>query len=436
MDATVCYVGGFGRLGFPMAVWTAHCGYLTAIADIDGDAVRSFIRGIYSSPEPRVDELSAEAKNLFATTNVEAAARGADLIFVITQTPGVDDGSFTAGHVVEACRAVGKGIRDSDRRPVVCIASTVMPGTVEGEIRDALELASGKTAHKDFGLCCTPEFVRQGAIVEDFSEPDFVVVGCKTDWEWEAVRSYYYGITVNDPPVIRMSVPSAEIAKMALNVAVVAKVARANEIALLCHFTPGADAEDVLDVVGRDGRIGGKYFSAGPPPGGPCFPRDSSAMQVAMHRVGIHPHVTAGVHDFDRYLVKRLAWIVADLLDAAGEKTVGILGLTYKPGVPLTVGSPGLWLAEELKRFPPIPEVYGYDPMLRELEVEEPIRDLCVAIPLEHLVDVSDVLVLATPCEEFLSLYDMNLMDKDVVDLWGFLPHLECRKYVRFGKGA
>jgi UDPglucose 6-dehydrogenase len=235
-----------------------------------------------------------------------------------------------------------------------------------------------------------------------------------------------------------MSVPSAEIAKMGLNVAVVAKIARANEIALLCHHTPGADADDVLDVIGRDGRIGQKFFSAGPPPGGPCFPRDSSAMRVAMRRVGIHPHVTAGVYDFDRYLVKRQASIAASLLDPEGRKAVGILGLTYKPGVSLTVGSPGLWLAEELRKFLPRPDVYGYDPALPAVRInwDTPEGTIveCVA-GLEELVESSDVLVLATTWKEFLSLYDMNLMDKDVVDLWGFLPGLECRKYVRFGHG-
>lgn len=441
-DKRVCYVGGCGRLGYPMAVWTAYCGYETAIADIDGEAVRAVLHGAYESSEPMVGVLAEEARGeecLFATTNVEAAARNSDIVFVIVQTPSVDDGSFTAEHVIEACEAIGRGIRDADGWKVVSVASTVMPGTIEGPVRETLERASGKVAHEDFGLCCTPEFVRQGAIMEDFSCPDFIVVGCETDREWEALRRYFYNVTLPpETPILRMSVASAEIAKMGLNVAVVAKVARANELALLCHFTPGADADQVLDVIGRDRRIGQKYFSAGPPPGGPCFPRDSSAMQVAMRRAGVYPHVTEGVHEFDRYLVKRQADIVRGLMDTQGDKTAGILGLTYKPGVPLVVGSPAVWLARELNKSLPVTDVWVYDPAFDDVEqlVMEGAVAAGLASDLGVLVDRADVLVLMTPWEEFLALYDMDLSEKTVVDMWGFLPHLDCKKYVRFGCGA
>jgi len=442
-ETRVCYVGGCGRLGYPMAVWTASKGYQTAIADINKAAVREIFDGTFRSPEPRVDELAVMAHaegRLHPTTDVAKAAARSDLIFVITQTPSVEDGSFTEEYVVKACKEIGKGLRQevAQRTRIVCIASTVMPGRTDGIIRKTLEDASGLTAHVDFGLCVTPEFVRQGAIVEDFSNPDFVVIGCEKDEEWEAVRAYYEGITTSgDTPIWRCSIPSAEIAKMGLNVAVTSKVARANELALLCHYTHGADADDVLAIIGSDSRIGSKYFSAGPPPGGPCFPRDNSALAVAMRSRGIEPHVTEGVNAHERYLLKRLAWIVNGLLDPAGEKTIGILGLTYKPGVNLTVGSPGGDLARELVKFLPVPTVYGYDPGLDVvMHCETPQgRALTGVGSLEELVERSDVLVLMTPWPEFVSLYDVNLMDKDVVDMWGFLPRVECKQYVRFGRG-
>lgn len=434
-DMNVCYVGGCGRLGYPMAVWTASCGYPTAIADINEAGVKAIQEGTYRSPEPDVDGLAAMAHrdgNLFATTDVYEAARNSDTIFVITRTPSLPDGSFSPHDVIAACREIGRGIRDDDRWRVVSVASTVMPGQVEGEIRKALESASGKVAHEDFGLCYTPEFIRQGAIIEDLSTPDFVIVGCETDGEWEAIRSYYKAVTLNDCPIIRMSIPSAEITKMGLNVSVVAKVARANELALLCHYTPGADAEDVLHAIGLDSRISSKYFSPGPPPGGPCFPRDSKAMSVAMRKKGIAPHVTDGVNSQERYLIKRMAWVVTQELDKTGGDTVGILGLTYKPGVPLLVGSPALMLSKEIGMFPPMLHVYAYDPLV---SAAEDAGDVVIASSLEELVEASDVLVLMTPHREFLSLSEHNLMDKVVVDMWGFLPHLDCGRYVRFGRG-
>jgi len=415
-----------------MAVWTAQH-YPTAIADVDADAVGRIMEGTYSSPEPSVDKLAGDAHkagNLNATTDVAQAARNADLIFVIVQTPSVSDGAFTEHYVVEACREIGKGLSANDSYPVVCIASTVMPGRTEGPIRDALEQASGQYAHEDFGLCYTPEFVRQGSIMADFSHPDFVIIGCETDREWEAVKAYYHRVA-REGAILRMSIPSAEIAKMGLNVAVVSKVARANELALLCHFTEGADAADVLDAIGRDSRIGQKYFSAGPIPGGPCFPRDNTAMVAAMRERGIEPHVTRGVNAHERYLTKRQAWIVANLADGMGVKNIGLLGLAYKPGVNLDVGSPGLMLAQELVMFPPQLKVYAHDPAV---SIDDPAIAACFD-DLETVVWAADVLVLVTPHAEYLSLYDLNLMDKAVVDLWGFLDGIECKRYVRFGHG-
>lgn len=439
----VCYVGGCGRLGYPMAVWTAQH-YETVIADVNGDAIDSILLGTYSSPEPHVNELAKdahEAGNLNVTSDVMTAAERADLIFVITQTPSLPDGSFTERYVIEACREIGKGLAlageayQSDPSgftwKTVCIASTVMPGRIEGPIRQALEEASGLTAHKGFGLCCTPEFVRQGAIIKDFSNPDFVVIGCETDREWETVKAYYHRITRDKASVFRMSIPSAEIAKMGLNVAVVAKVARANELALLCHFTPGADAADVLDAIGRDSRIGQEYFSAGTVPGGPCFPRDNKAMVVAMRERELEPFVTQGVNAHEDYLTKRMAWIIAAAAVATDARDIVLLGLTYKPGVDLMVGSPGLLIAQELANAPPSLNVYAYDPRAS-------VEDSAIAYCFDNLdaaVLAADMLVLVTPHKEYLSLYDVNLMDKVVVDLWGFLEGVECKQYVRFGRG-
>jgi len=193
----------------------------------------------------------------------------------------------------------------------------------------------------------------------------------------------------------------------------------------------------VLAIIGSDSLFGSKYFSSGPPPAGPCFPRDNSALAVAMRSRGIEPHVTEGVNAHERYLIKRLAWIVNGMLDPAGEKTIGILGLTYKPGVNLMVGSPGVDLARDLVKFIPVPTVYGYDPGLGIVpHWETPHGRVLTGVQsMEELVERSDVLVLMTPWPELLSLYDLNLMDKEVVDMWGFLPHIECKQYVRFGRG-
>lgn len=427
MKRTICYVGGCGRLGFPMAAWTAYRGFTTYIADINEEAVQAVREGKFHSPEPRADVVARRASmKLTATTNTGAAAEASDIIFILVQTPSLVNGSFSIYHVLNACDQIGLALKGTDKYKVVAVASTVMPGHVNGPIRERLETVSGKAAHRDFGLCYCPEFIRQGSIVRDFSNPEYVVIGREKERAADIMADYYRAVTENKPQIHHISIASAEIAKLGLNTAIVAKLARANELAWLCHETSGADAAEVLRVIGVDSRIGGKYFAAGPPPGGPCFPRDNLAMAMALQSKKISPHVTSAVLDFDRYHIERLAQLTQQQY-LPGRQTVGILGLTYKPDVDLLVGSMGLMLASKLR-----PPIVVFDPA-----VKSPYTSTLNADSVGNLARWCDVIVLMTCWPEFKDVERIDLTGKIVIDLWGFLDEsrLNCERYVRFGRG-
>jgi len=349
------------------------------------------------------------------------------------QTPSNPDGSFSLECVLAACRDVGAALAQAREYKTVAVASTVMPGHTNGPIRECLERASGKVAHEDFGLCYCPEFIRNGSLIRDFSRPNLVVIGHETGAECVALWDYYRAIidwtTMGRDPVHEITIESAEVAKIGLNVSITSKVARANELATLCHYTPGADATQVLHAIGADPRIGPAYFAVGPPPGCPCFPRDDRAMAAALRERGLHAHVAEGVRKFWQYQITEIGRILCGQVPQGGA--VGILGLTYKPGVTMLAGSPGLDLAKWICGWRPDLRILAYDPAI-------PTGDSIECAPaLARLVEDSDALALMTCWPEFKALEGMDMAGKFLLDMWGFLDEKglkDCR-YVRFGEG-
>ena len=415
---TICYVGGCGRLGLPLAAWSAHQGFRVFCLDVDEEAVEMVNNAESPNEEPLVEGLVADyaGKSLFATTEYGAILES-ELSFVIVPTPSKEDGSFSLKYVLQACESIGTALRHRDDYHVVVIVSTVMPGDTGGYIRDALEEASGKKAGPHFGLCYSPEFVRQGSIVDDFANPDQILIGEFDERSGNVVGQYYDRVAENLPSFRRMSLVSAELAKIGLNAAVVTKMAVANNLAWTCHRYPGADAQDVLAAIGSDSRIGHKYFKAGTWPGGPCFPRDVRALVAA---VGGGPGraMSTAIDLFSAGQAIFLAQNVIQL--AGGDGVVGILGLTYKPGVNIIEESQGLALARLIGSHV---SVLTYDPAI-ETESD-----------LEGLVAASDLIVLMTCWPEFKQLEEMDMEGKIVLDMWGWLSpgKLNC-EYIRFGK--
>jgi len=432
---TICYVGGCGRLGYPMAVWTACEGLPTIIADANASAVQQFQSDTFYSPEPDVDRLARAIRDdphrsLEATTDTLLAVQRSDIVFVLVQTPSLPDGSFSLKHVLGACRDIGRALALDSEYRVVAIASTVMPGHVDGPIRDCLETISGKIAHRDFGLVYCPEFIRQGSIVHDFSSPNLILIGHEDEREVAMMRRYYESIALGNPAIYEITIESAEIAKIGLNTAIVTKIARANELALLCHHTPGANAAQVLRAIGSDPRIGQAYFRPGPPPGGPCFPRDNLAMLAAMERRGLTDHISSAVIAFEQYQIEHLAMLATRFADT--NASIGLLGVAYKPGVNLSVGSTSMLLARAMFSRRPDLHILAYDP--GAMPTEEYVE---YAATLEELVEASDVLVLMTGWEEFKQIEGMPLAGKTILDVWGFLDESKLHgcEYIRFGEG-
>ena len=376
MNITV--VGGMGKLGSEIAAHIAQF-YPVRIADIKpgGEPTRE-------------------------------ATRDADIVIVMVDTPSLPSGAFDVSNVCAACGEI-----DLSRWRLIMVSCTVNPGDVEGAIRETLERC-GKQAHIDFGLCYSPEFVRQGSVRTDFAYPDLVLAGCATALEEAALVEFYETVCQMAPTI--MSVESAEIAKIGLNTFLTTKMAKANEIAWLCQHTPGADARDVLDAIGKDKRIGERLMHAGPPPGGPCLPRDNLAFAEAYNRAGLGVSISSSVDIWSQWQIEEMAL----LAHRAGQR-VGVVGLSFKAWYSDPTESPGIALAKMLK-------AETYDPH---------IESTCKS--LAELVGKVDVIVLAMPFEHVENLHNLDLNGKTFIDWWGAIADglgaWKGCKYIRFGKG-
>ena len=420
---------GLGRLGLPLAVALAHRGFKVMGIEIDPEVVeavnaRRVPEHIY---EPGLQEMLGETERLIATTDMESAAFMLASIIMVN-TPSEPDGAFSLEYVLNVCRELGTALQGRDSYHLVVIGSTVNPGDCNGPIREALEENSGRKVGKNLGLCYCPEFVALGNVIRGFLEPDFVLVGAPDVRAAFLLTGLYKKFCLNDPPIIRMSPVSAEIAKIALNVAVVTKMAMAAQITWMCQRYPGADADMVLQAIGNDFRVGHSFFSRTLWPGGPCFPRDSISFIAAARKVGQPVPVAEGTH---AYLQVQIAEMADWIKTLAGDGQIAILGLTYKAGVTVTDDSYGPILTERL-----IQMGYGVnvcDPHVVRVEINGETRE---PLPLEETVAISDVLVVTVDHAEFKALEEMNLQDKIVVDCRGFLDEDKISgQYVRQGWG-
>ena len=272
-------VVGLGKLGACMAACMAAKGIRVVGVDINEETVAAMRHGQAPTYEPGLAELLATVKpaNLMVTTDIAAIAE-TDTTFIVVPTPSEPNGAFSLRYVKEAAQNIGRVLRDKPGYHVVAVTSTVLPGSTEYGILPILERESGKKLG-DFGLCYNPEFIALGTVIRDFLNPDFVLIGESDQFAGAQVARIYGQVCKSDQshwtpsqPMVHMSIPSAELAKIAINGFVTTKIAYANMLSDLCEKTPGANVDDVTRALGMDRRIGPKYLKAGMGYGGPCVP--------------------------------------------------------------------------------------------------------------------------------------------------------------------
>lgn len=346
-------VVGLGKLGLPLAALLAARG--NSVVGVDSSektviGLSHLLTGLDSHgqapviTEPGVQQFVVQKREHLHFTTFFSELEDCRVIFIVVPTPSEPDKLFDATHVLTAIRNVGAYVGEGWR--TIVVVSTLTPGTMDAEIVPALEKVSGRKVGVHIGLCYSPEFVALGSVVHGMVNPDLLLIGESDDNAGEDCARLLTRITQGALiPTYRTNFINAEIAKLSLNAYVTMKITYSNMISELCENTPGADAAEVLDVVGADPRVGHRYLNVGLGFGGPCFPRDVVALDAVIRRAtgsgaGL---LLSGVTITNRLQTYRLMHVLESL-----PRPVGVLGMGYKPGTPVTDESPGVLLASEL----------------------------------------------------------------------------------------
>ncbi len=336
---------GSGYVGLVSGVCFSDFGHDVVCIDKATDKVAKLEAGEVPIYEPGLDELIARnvaSGRLSFSTDLKDAVAGADAVFIAVGTPTRrGDGHADLTYVFAAAEEIAHAITDYT---VVVTKSTVPVGTnakVEEIIRDARPDA-------EFDVASNPEFLREGAAIEDFMRPDRVVVGATNDRAHAVMQDVYRPLFLRDFPIIQTDLESAEMIKYAANAFLATKITFINEIAALCERV-GADVKEVSKGIGYDRRIGNKFLHAGPGYGGSCFPKDTSALARIGQDHGVAMRITETVMEVNDSVKRRMIDKIVDLCDGSiNGKTVAVLGVTFKPNTDDMRDAPSLTIVPAL----------------------------------------------------------------------------------------
>jgi UDPglucose 6-dehydrogenase len=431
-------VVGLGKLGACVAAAMAHKGLEVVGVDIDDQVIADINSRQAPVHEPGLAEMLTTSDRIRATTDFQDAIRSTDLTFIIVPTPSEPNGGFSLRHVNTVGDAVGRALRHKRDYHLIVLASTVLPGSTEGALLPILEGASGKECGGAFGLCYSPQFIALGTVMRDFLEPDLVLIGESDARAGEALSQIYERVLDRNSPIQRMTIPNAELTKVALNAFVTTKITFANMLAEMCERLPGGDVDVVTTALGLDSRVGSRYLAAGLGFGGPCFPRDNAALRFWSGTVGAPAALAMSTDELNREHAEHIVSRVADRCGPGG--TVGVLGLTYKPGTPVLEGSAPLEIARELvERGLP---VIAYDPLAGSFPENAVDARIQLVGSLPEALAGADVVVVANPDAAFARLTPDDFAGRTVTvfDCWRLLrTELESAtgiEYVALGLGS
>lgn len=425
-------VVGLGKLGAPVAACLASCGFRVIGVDRDRQKVEAINRGKLPIYEPGFRDLLAGTQEfLSATQDIENAVLQSSTTFVFVPTLSESNQEYTLDYILPACESIAETLVSKGKFHLVVISSTVMPGSTEGILKTRMEEISGGRCGEQFGLCYNPEFMAIGSIIHDFLNPDFVLLGESDKASGDRLEKIYGRVLGEKSAIVRMNLMNAELTKLALNCFVTTKITFSNQLAQICERLPGADADVVASTIGLDSRIGPKCLKGGLGYGGPCFPHDNRAMMSLANRLGIEAPLSKTTDLANRNEVGRIAAIVKNNLPDGGA--VGILGLSYKPETNIVEESQALLLAEELASldFP----VIAYDPMAVDSAKKETQSPIQFVDSAQDCIKHADVVVLATPWNEFKHLDFKEGRIKQphvIIDCWRMLEPEKLNKRINY----
>lgn len=389
---------GAGYVGLVSGACFADFGHIVTCVDKDPGKIARLEKGVMPIFEPGLAELVAtnvSEQRLSFTQEARDAIKQADAVFIAVGTPSRrGDGHADLSYVYAAAKEIAEHM---DGFTVVVTKSTVPVGTGD-EVEEIIRKTNPKA---DFAVVSNPEFLREGAAIGDFKRPDRVVVGTDSERAREVMRELYRPLYLNETPMLFTSRRTSELIKYAANAFLAVKITFINEMADLCEKV-GANIQDVSKGIGLDNRIGRKFLHAGPGYGGSCFPKDTLALTKTANDAGSPVRIVDTVVEVNDARKKAMAQrVIAACGGSVEGKTIGVLGLAFKPNTDDMRDAPSLDIIPALQAAGA--RIKAYDPESMG-EAGKLLQDVQFCDGPYHAVDGADAMVLITEWDQFRAL--------------------------------
>lgn len=388
---------GTGYVGLVSGACFAEFGVDVTCVDVDEVKIDKLNRGVIPIYEPGLDTIvkkNVEAGRLHFTTDITSAVETAKVVFLAVGTPPKSDGSPDMSYYQTAALNIAKSLNGYK---VLVTKSTVPVGTGKW-LREFIQ--SNLTIDTEFGVASNPEFLREGAAIQDFMRPDRVVIGSNEESAIEVMKELYRPLYLIETPIVITSLEAAELIKYAANAFLATKITFINEVANLCDAI-GCDVHDVARGMGMDNRIGKKFLHPGPGYGGSCFPKDTRALTTVADQFGVETRIVDAVIEANERqrdaMIPKIEKLVGDLKG----KRIGMLGLSFKPETDDMRESPAIRIVQEL--LDRGASVIAFDPVAME-ESRHYITGIEYADDEYAAIENADAMVIVTEWNQFRAL--------------------------------
>jgi len=388
---------GTGYVGLVSGACFAEFGVDVTCVDVDASKIDKLNNGIIPIYEPGLETVvtkNVAAGRLHFTTDIKTAVEGALVVFLAVGTPPQPDGTPDMSYYRQAAKDIAESMNGYK---VLVTKSTVPVGTGKW-LRDFV--AENIKVDTDFGVASNPEFLREGAAIEDFMRPDRVVIGSNEDKAVDVMKDLYRPLFLIETPIVITSLEAAELIKYAANAFLATKITFINEVANLCDAI-GCDVHDVARGMGMDNRIGRKFLHPGPGYGGSCFPKDTRALTTVADQFGVETRIVDAVIEANERQRDAMIPKIEKLVGSLSGKQIGVLGLSFKPETDDMRESPAInIIAQMIKRGA---TVKAFDPVAME-ESRHFIEGIEYATDEYDAITGADAMIIITEWNQFRAL--------------------------------
>ncbi len=397
-------VVGTGYVGLVTGTCFSEMGNRVTCIDIDQKKIDDLKKGVIPIYEPGLEEMvlkNVKRENLYFSTKLKDGLKRSEVVFIAVGTPMGEDGSADLQYVLGVARELG---REMEKPLIIVDKSTVPVGTGDKVRKVIQEELDKRGVNLEFHIVSNPEFLKEGAAIQDFMKPDRIVVGTDSDEALQKMKDLYAPFTFNHDRLINMDIRSAEMTKYVANAMLATKISFMNEVANICELV-GADVNKVRIGIGSDTRIGYSFIYPGSGYGGSCFPKDVKALKKIAEEHGYKAKLIASVEDVN----DRQKMVIADkIIKRFGEdltgKTFALWGLAFKPGTDDMREAPAIYVVKELTRRGA--KINAYDPKAMEEAQYFYLKDVkgirYFQSKYQTLYD-ADAMILLTEWKEFRS---------------------------------